>query len=197
MGVGTGPTGKILVTDMDCIERSNLCRQFLFRSSDIGKSKSSTAADAIRKINPDIKVISLTLEVGPASENVLDSDFFEQLDVVVNALDNLNARYYMDEKCVEYHIPLLESGTHGGNGNTQIIVPGLTRCYRDVKVVPPEIHAKCTLTYFPYKIEHTIQWARDKFEELFTLSPTVALNYLKNGRYGQKLKAYYYLLVCY
>ncbi|KAI0563060.1 ubiquitin-activating enzyme E1 [Gracilaria domingensis] len=65
MGIGSGPKGEIVVTDMDTIEKSNLSRQFLFRDTDIGKSKSAAAASAIRYVdskgviggmNPDVKI---------------------------------------------------------------------------------------------------------------------------------------------
>ncbi len=52
MGLGTGSQGKIHVTDMDIIEKSNLSRQFLFRAKDIEQLKSKTAADAVKKMNP-------------------------------------------------------------------------------------------------------------------------------------------------
>ena len=56
LGVGTSPRGKIIVTDMDRIERSNLSRQFLFRGNDVGQSKARTAARAVQKMNPAVHV---------------------------------------------------------------------------------------------------------------------------------------------
>lgn len=56
MGVGTGESGHIMVTDMDRIEVSNLNRQFLFRPDDVGAPKSTTAAKAAQVMNPDMKV---------------------------------------------------------------------------------------------------------------------------------------------
>ena len=58
MGVGCGEKGHIYVTDMDRIEKSNLSRQFLFRNSDIDKFKSTTAAEAAKAMNPDLKITS-------------------------------------------------------------------------------------------------------------------------------------------
>jgi ubiquitin-activating enzyme E1 len=56
MGMSTGPSGSIMVTDMDRIEQSNLNRQFLFRSENVGMPKSATAAAAARRMNPDLNV---------------------------------------------------------------------------------------------------------------------------------------------
>lgn len=113
MGLATGQNGAIWITDMDIIERSNLNRQFLFRSADVGKHKSETAAKAIKRMNPSVNIIAHQNRVGPDAEKVYDDDFFERLDLVANALDNVEARIYMDRKCVYYRKPLLESGTLG------------------------------------------------------------------------------------
>ncbi|MDN8801653.1 ThiF family adenylyltransferase, partial [Staphylococcus aureus] len=80
------------VTDMDTIEKSNLNRQFLFRPWDVTKLKSDTAAAAVRQINPHIRVISHQNRVGPDTEHIYDDDFFQNLDGVANALDNVDAR---------------------------------------------------------------------------------------------------------
>ena len=58
--------------------------------------------------------------VGAETENIYTDDFFDNLDGVINALDNVEARMYMDRRCVYYRKPLLESGTLGTKGNTQV-----------------------------------------------------------------------------
>ncbi|OZJ02072.1 Ubiquitin-activating enzyme E1 1 [Bifiguratus adelaidae] len=169
MGLGTGPNGRITITDMDTIEKSNLNRQFLFRTKDVGKLKSQCAADAIVAMNPDMKdKIDVHQErVGPDTENVYDDAFFESLDGVTNALDNVEARQYVDRRCVYYRKPLLESGTLGTKGNTQVVIPFLTESYSSSQDPPEKSIPICTLKNFPNAIEHTIQWARDLFEGLF------------------------------
>lgn len=122
MGVGAR-NGCITVTDMDLIERSNLNRQFLFRPSDVQKPKSSTAARVIKGMNPEVTVVAHENRVGTETERIYDDEFFEALDGVANALDNVDARIYMDRRCVFYRKPLLESGTLGTKGNTQVMIP--------------------------------------------------------------------------
>jgi len=129
MGVATGPKGCLHVTDMDRIERSNLSRQFLFRNSDIGHSKSLTAVHAIQKMNPAVHCQQYEVKVGPETEDIFTDTFMESLTAVCNALDNVEARKYMDARCVRFGKPLLESGTLGTRGNTQIVVPFLTESY--------------------------------------------------------------------
>ena len=98
MGVGASKEGKIFVTDMDHIERSNLNRQFLFRNTDVNKPKSIAAAAAIKKMNPEVNVEPQENRVGVETEHIYNDEFFEALDGVTNALDNVEARTYMDRR---------------------------------------------------------------------------------------------------
>lgn len=180
MGVGAGANGELIITDMDLIEKSNLNRQFLFRPYDVQSPKSRVAAAAVKKMNPHLNVTYHENRVGAATENVYDDDFFERLDGVANALDNIEARNYMDRRCVYYRLPLLESGTLGTMGNVQVVVPFLTESYSSSQDPPEKSIPICTLKNFPNAIEHTLQWARDMFEGIFTQSPHNASEYIKD-----------------
>ena len=186
VGLGASEEGKIIVTDMDHIERSNLNRQFLFRPYDVGKPKSSAAAKAIRNMNPNMNVESQENRVGAETENTYTDDFFGSLDGVANALDNVEARTYMDRRCVFYRLPLLESGTLGTKGNTQVVIPDLTESYSSSQDPPEKAIPICTLKNFPNQIEHTLQWARDAFEGTFTQAPLSALQYLSESDFIEK-----------
>lgn len=113
MGVGCG-TGRLIVTDMDHIEKSNLNRQFLFRPSDVSASKSRTAAKAVKVMNNELNIVHLEDKVCVETEKIFSESFFEQIDGVANALDNVDARLFVDRKCVVYRKPLIDSGTLGG-----------------------------------------------------------------------------------
>lgn len=179
MGVGCG-NGKIFVTDMDLIEKSNLNRQFLFRSEDVQTSKSETAAKAIKCMNPNVNVEPQTNRVCPETEQTYNDTFFENLDGVANALDNVDARIYMDRRCVFYKKPLLESGTLGTKGNTQVVIPNLTESYSTSQDPPEKSIPICTLKNFPNAIEHTLQWARDLFEGLYKQTPENVKQFLED-----------------
>lgn len=181
MGLGCGNNGIIHITDMDLIEKSNLSRQFLFRNCHIKKSKSQTAGEAIKVMNPSINIKTYTDRVGVETESKFNDSFMNKLDGVCNALDNIQARLYMDGRCLEYQKPLLESGTLGTKGNTQIVVPFLTESYGDSTDPPENSTPICTLKNFPHKIEHTIQWARDYFEGQFTNIPNDVNLYITNS----------------
>jgi len=185
IGLGTGPKGKINVTDMDQIEKSNLNRQFLFRSKDVGKLKSEVAATMVQAMNPELKgkIVALRDRVGQDTEHVFNEDFWEQLDVVTNALDNVDARTYVDRRCVFFRKPLLESGTLGTKGNTQVILPHVTESYSSSRDPPEQSFPMCTLKSFPNRIEHTIAWARDLFQTYFVGPPEAVNMYLSQPNY--------------
>ncbi|KAI0353574.1 ubiquitin activating enzyme [Trametes cingulata] len=185
MGLGSGPNGKIYVTDLDTIEKSNLNRQFLFRPKDLGKFKSEVAAAAVADMNPDLKgkIDSKQEPVGPDTENIYDANFFASIDGVTNALDNVKARQYMDQRCVFYLKPLLESGTLGTKGNTQVIVPHLTESYSSSQDPPEKETPVCTVKNFPNQIQHTIEWARQEFDNLFVKPPQVVNSYLSEPNF--------------
>ncbi|KAL2130625.1 hypothetical protein VTI74DRAFT_6152 [Chaetomium olivicolor] len=185
IGLGTGPNGRITVTDMDQIEKSNLNRQFLFRPRDVGQMKSECASKAVQAMNPDLAghIVSLKDRVSPETEHIFNEDFWNSLDGVTNALDNIEARTYVDRRCVFFHKPLLESGTLGTKGNTQVVLPMLTESYSSSQDPPEQSFPMCTLRSFPNKIEHTIAWARELFESSF-VKPAETVNlYLTQPNY--------------
>jgi len=100
------------------------------------QAKSSVAAAAALAINPKLKIRALQNRVGPETENVFDDEFWSSLDVVVNALDNVNARLYVDYRCVYFQKPLLESGTLGPKCNTQVVMPNETENYGASRYCP-------------------------------------------------------------
>lgn len=185
IGLGTGPNGQITITDMDSIEKSNLNRQFLFRPKDVGKMKSNCAAEAVQLMNPDLKghIVCLKDRVSPETEEIFNEEFWSRLDGVTNALDNVEARTYVDRRCVFFKKPLLESGTLGTKGNTQVVLPGITESYSSSVDPPEQSFPMCTLRSFPNKIEHTIAWARELFETNFVKPAETANLYLTQPNY--------------
>ncbi len=184
MGMGTGPRGSILVTDNDIIEISNLNRQFLYRAWDVQHSKSETSAKAAAVMNPAMKIKAYTTKVCTETEDVFNDEFWTGLDGVCNALDNIHARLYVDSKCVFFGKSLLESGTLGTKGNTQVMVPGVSQTYGETSDPEPKETAKCLLHSFPSNVEHCLAWARELlFEGEFVVNPEEANNYIKNPSY--------------
>lgn len=156
--------GCIDITDPDHIETSNLSRQFLFRPDNVGQSKSKTAINSILNINPLLNMKAYENKVS-ANDREFTEKIFNDKTIIVNALDNIEARKYVDNICFEKNLPLFESGTMGMKGNTQPVIPFLTETYSNSNdpVVEKEFPV-CTIKNFPNSIQHTIHWARDYFE---------------------------------
>ncbi|CAM6046261.1 unnamed protein product [Sphagnum compactum] len=189
MGVSSGPKGKLVITDDDVIEKSNLSRQFLFRDWNIREAKSTVASAAARAINPALRVQALQNRVSPDTEDVFDDPFWENLDVIINALDNVNARLYVDSRCVYFQKPLLESGTLGTKCNTQMVIPNMTENYGASRDPPEKQAPMCTVHSFPHNIDHCLTWARSEFEGLLEKTPAEANSFLlKPDEYKTAIK---------
>ncbi|KAM0896428.1 hypothetical protein ACQ4PT_023179 [Festuca glaucescens] len=180
MGISCSQNGRLTVTDDDVIEKSNLSRQFLFRDWNIGQPKSTVAATAAMEINPKLHVEALQNRASPETENVFNDAFWENLDAVVNALDNVTARLYIDSRCLYFQKPLLESGTLGAKCNTQMVIPHLTENYGASRDPPEKQAPMCTVHSFPHNIDHCLTWARSEFEGLLEKTPTEVNAFLSN-----------------
>merc|ERR1712117_926012 len=89
----------------------------------------------------------------------------------------------------EHRKPLIDSGTVGTKGSTQVVAPYKTESYGSSADPPPVEFPICLLKNFPNKIEHTIQWARDDFEGLFKQAPEDMNKYLSEDDFFAKLAA--------
>jgi ubiquitin-activating enzyme E1 len=83
-------------------------------------------------MNPALNTKAYTTRVGEDTEDVFNDKFWESLDFVVNAVDNIHARTYVDKRCIWYEKPLLESGTLGTKANSQMVIPHKTLCYHEI-----------------------------------------------------------------
>lgn len=163
--VGNGQGAVLVQIDLDTIEVSNLNRQFLFRKSHVGQSKAHVARDAVLKFRPKINISSYHANVKDAQFNV---DFFKQFNVVLNGLDNLDARRHVNRLCLAAEVPLVESGTTGFLGQVTVHVKGKTECYECQPKPVPKSYPVCTITSTPSKFVHCIVWAKDLlFAKLF------------------------------
>jgi len=180
MGVGAGNNGKVWCTDMDRIEVSNLSRQFLFRAQHVGQPKSKIASQVAREFNPAFNVEALEMKVWSETEDFFTDEFWDNLDLCWNALDNVHARKYTDSKCLLHGKPLLESGTQGTKCNSEVILPFKTKSYNDGEEQETEGIPMCTLQNFPYLPVHCIEWARSSFSDNFETMPKTFNTFVEN-----------------
>jgi len=120
MGVGT-----LRIVDRDVIELSNLHRQTMFDEDDVGQVKVEVAAKKLQKLNPDCKIEALAVSVNDYTA----LEVVEGCDVVVDALDSVNARYALNKACVKFGIPFVTGAAVGVSGQIFTILPGTSACY--------------------------------------------------------------------
>lgn len=117
--------GKLRIVDRDVIELSNLHRQTMYDEDDVGQIKVEVAARKLRKLNPDVEIESLPISIN----NYTAIDAVEGCDVVIDALDSVNARYALNKACVEKNIPFVTGAAVGVSGQAFTILPRNTACY--------------------------------------------------------------------
>ncbi|GJD08137.1 SUMO-activating enzyme subunit 2 [Galdieria sulphuraria] len=156
---------NIHLVDLDTISVSNLNRQFLFRSEDVGKWKAVVAKDRITKLCPWSQI---TVSVENIRSKEFPLEFFKQFAAVICALDNHKARLYVNEVCAFAQVPLFETGSTGYQGQVTPILAGSTECYNcEPKPQQTEHIAVCTIRHRPESVEHCIVWAMYLFDVLF------------------------------
>ena len=117
--------GKIRIVDRDVIELSNLHRQTMFNEGDVGQVKVETAAKKLRKLNSDIVIEELPVSVNDYTA----LDVVDGCDVVIDALDSVNARYSLNKACIEKKIPFVTGAAVGVTGQLFTILPNESACY--------------------------------------------------------------------
>jgi len=117
--------GKIRIVDRDVIELSNLHRQTMFNEDDVGQVKVETAAKKLRKLNADIIIEELPVSINDYTA----LDVVDGCDVVIDALDSVNARYSLNKACIEKKIPFVTGAAVGVTGQSFTILPNETACY--------------------------------------------------------------------
>jgi adenylyltransferase/sulfurtransferase len=118
--------GKIKIVDRDVIEISNLHRQHIYTDADIGRVKVEAARDRLIQINPNVEIEALPISVTKyTAEKII-----EGFDIVVDALDSIDARYALNDACIRLNIPLIYAGALGMLGSVCTIIPNESACLR-------------------------------------------------------------------
>ena len=128
--VGVGTLGII---DSDVVDLSNLQRQILHRTADVGRPKVDSARDTILALNPDVRVV-------PSAER-LTVDNIERIlkdyDLVVDGSDNFATRYLVNDACHLMEKPNVHGSIFQFEGMVTVLAPGRGPCYRCLNPVPP------------------------------------------------------------
>jgi adenylyltransferase/sulfurtransferase len=118
--------GKVRIVDRDVIEVTNLHRQHLYTDDDIGKVKVEAAAERLRKLNPTVEVEPVPTSVTKFTAESIVKGF----DVIIDALDSIDARYALNDACLKLNIPLIYAGAIGVTGTVCTILPNKSACVK-------------------------------------------------------------------
>jgi adenylyltransferase/sulfurtransferase len=121
------------VVDADQVDLSNLQRQILHRTEDVGRAKVESAARAIQALNPEVTVVPHRSWLN--KDNV--RDLIVGYDLVIDGVDNFPTRYLLNDACVMAGKPLVEAGIQRFGGMVTTILPGQGPCYRCIFPDPP------------------------------------------------------------
>jgi molybdopterin-synthase adenylyltransferase len=131
--------GRIGLVDDDAVELSNLHRQLLHFTPDLGVAKAESAAAKLRYLNPDVIVEPYQMHVDADNAGAL----VEGQDLVVDCSDSFATRYAVNAACCAARVPLVEAGVLGMAGLVMSVKPGRTACYRCAFPAPPADAPRC------------------------------------------------------
>jgi molybdopterin/thiamine biosynthesis adenylyltransferase len=122
-GAGVGTLG---ILDADVVDISNLQRQIIYSTSDVGRSKTSAAMNRLSAFNPSVRVNAHPHHLTPPTA----TELLEPYDFVIDATDNFEAKFLIADACHAAHKPYSHAGISGFFGQTITVLPGQTSCYR-------------------------------------------------------------------
>jgi len=126
--------GKVILVDNGRVELSNLNRQILYTTEDIGRPKVYVAAERLSSLNPEVEIEPVMEE---ASEDLI-RELVKKVDIVVDGLDNWETRFLVNRVCVEKGKPFIHAGVRGMYGQLLTIVPGKGPCLQCLIPKPPK-----------------------------------------------------------
>lgn len=127
--------GRLTLIDRDIVEEENLHRQFLFDERDAAEArpKALAAAERMKEANSSVAVTPRVADLTPATCR----DLLGQADLVIDATDNFETRYLVNDYCVQNGIPWIYGGVSGTEGMMLAVRPGRTACLRCLQPEPP------------------------------------------------------------
>jgi molybdopterin-synthase adenylyltransferase len=116
--------GTITLIDYDRVTESNLNRQLLHWTTDIGREKILSAEEKLKALNPSIHIFTWNKKI--TKWNI--ASFAQGVDILIDAVDNFETRFILNEYAVQSGLPLIHGSVHGFSGQMMVIIPGKTPC---------------------------------------------------------------------
>jgi len=118
--------GHLRIVDHDKVDLTNLNRQVVHWTGDVGRKKVESAQEKLKKLNPNVTVETLSVTI--SEENV--SELARGFDMIVDAMDNLPTRYLLNKTAIEHGVPFVHGAVNGFEGRAMTVIPGKTACLR-------------------------------------------------------------------
>lgn len=112
--------GKIIAIDSDVFEDSNLNRQILSHTDNLGRPKALEAWQRVKLVNPDVELLPVLNKIDESNAKTI----LQKAEVVVDALDNISGRFALQKACEELGVPLVHGAISGWYGQVATILPG-------------------------------------------------------------------------
>ncbi|MSS70326.1 MAG: molybdopterin-synthase adenylyltransferase MoeB [Candidatus Latescibacteria bacterium] len=125
--------GTLGIVDADFVDLSNLQRQVLHGTSDVGRPKTQSAMETLSELNPGCRIVPYQTRL--SSENVME--VIRDYDIVVNGCDNFPTRYLLNDACVFLKKPIVDGSIFRFEGQATVYKPGEGPCYRCLYPEPP------------------------------------------------------------
>jgi len=125
--------GTIGIADADVVEISNLQRQVIHHTPDVGKAKVLSAREKMEAINPDVRVVTYHSWVN--AESIMD--LIREYDFIIDGTDNFASKFLINDACVMAGKPFSHAGILHFIGQTMTVLPGESPCYRCIFPSPP------------------------------------------------------------
>lgn len=132
MYLAAAGVGRLTIVDHDMVSLSNLNRQLLHWTNDIGREKTISAEEKLRNINPEIKISCFNIMITHDTLPVLAAG----ADIIIDAVDSMETRYVLNTYAIKTGTPFIYGSVHGFNGQMMVIIPGKTACLRCLMDTP-------------------------------------------------------------
>lgn len=126
MYLAASGVGTIGIVDDDAVELSNLQRQVIHGTPDVGIPKAESAENTVKRLNPDVRTIVYKERV--TAGNICD--IIKEYDFIIDAVDNFSTKFLINDACVLGKKPFCHAGVKGFQGQIMTYVPGQGPCYR-------------------------------------------------------------------
>jgi molybdopterin-synthase adenylyltransferase len=134
--------GNLGLADYDNVDISNLQRQIIHSTPDIGKPKVISAKEKIEKLNPDVNIKTFNMLINASNIR----DLIKEYDFIIDGTDNFAAKFLINDACIMEKKPFSHGGVLRFEGQTITVIPGISTCYRCIfgKMPPKNLVPSCS-----------------------------------------------------